>query len=182
MKHLLKTTIITATLAGLSFGATTASAGHHGDKSQKVDIVATAMSNDDLSTLVAAVKQADLVATLQSEGPFTVFAPTNAAFDKLPVGTVATLLKDENKVALAGVLTYHVVGAKVKAKKLIHLISDNDGRYDIETVNGDILSASIVDGSVILTDTQGNTSKVIATDIKTSNGVVHVIDRVVLPN
>jgi uncharacterized surface protein with fasciclin (FAS1) repeats len=181
MKNLLKTTLITATLAGLSFGATTAYAGHH-DEMKKVDIVATAIATDDLSTLVAAVTQAGLVETLQGDGPFTVFAPTNAAFDKLPEGTVATLLKDENKAMLTGILTYHVVGAKVKAGKLTGLITANSGSYAIDTVNGDQLVASIVDGSVILTDTKGNTSKIIATDIKTSNGVVHLIDTVVMPN
>ena len=181
MKNLFKTTVIAATLAGLSIGATTASAGHH-EKMKKADIVATAAANDDLSTLVAAVTQADLVTTLQSDGPFTVFAPNNAAFDKLPAGTVDTLLLDENKETLAGILTYHVVGAKVKSGKLMGLIKANGNNYEIETVNGGTLSASIVDGSIILTDATGGTSKVIAADVKTSNGVVHVIDTVVLPN
>jgi uncharacterized surface protein with fasciclin (FAS1) repeats len=181
MKNILKTTTIALALTGLSFGASNAYAGNYA-KMKKADIVETAVSNDNLSTLVAAVTQAGLVETLQGDGPFTVFAPTNAAFAKLPEGTVETLLKDENKDVLAGILTYHVVGAKVKAGKLGGLIQANGGNYTIETVNGDPLVASVVDGSVILTDTQGNTSTVIATDIKTSNGVVHVIDTVVLPN
>lgn len=180
MKNLLKTTIVTAAAASIAFGAITASAGHH-EKMKKADIVETAVGNPDLSTLVAAVTQADLVTTLQSDGPFTVFAPTNAAFDKLPEGTVATLLKDENKDMLAGILTYHVVGAKVKSGKLMGLIKANDNHFDIETVNGGTLAASIMDGSIVLTDENGGTSKVIAADVKTSNGVVHIIDTVVLP-
>ena len=181
MKNLLKTTIVTAALAGLALGTTTASAGDY-NKMKKADIVETAVATPDLSTLVAAVTQADLVTTLQSDGPFTVFAPTNAAFDKLPDGTVATLLKDENKPKLANILTYHVVGAKVKSGKLMGLIKANDNHFDIEMVNGGTLAASIVDGSIILTDENGGTSKVVAADVKTSNGVVHVIDTVVLPN
>jgi len=179
-EKLFKTTLITAALAGMAFGATTASAGDH-SKMKKADIVETAVGNPDLSTLVAAVTQADLVATLQSDGPFTVFAPTNAAFEKLPEGTVATLLKEENKATLAGILTYHVVGAKVKSGKLKGLIKANNNHFDIETVNGGTLAASIVDGSIVLTDENGGTSTVIAADVKTSNGVVHVIDTVVLP-
>jgi len=181
MKNIFKTTALTLTVAALGLGATTASAGHH-EKMKKADIVATAVANDDLSTLVAAVTQADLVTTLQGDGPFTVFAPTNAAFDKLPAGTVENLLKDENKEALAGVLTYHVVGAKVKAGKLVGMIQAGGGTASIPTVNGDVLTASLVGDTVVLTDTQGNTSNVIATNIKTSNGVVHVIDTVVLPH
>ncbi len=145
------------------------------------DIVAVASGNEDFSTLVAAVQAAGLVETLQGEGPFTVFAPNNAAFAKLPEGTVEGLLKPESKDALTGILTYHVVAGAVDAETLVGAINDNDGTYTVETVSGGKLEASIVDGNVVLTDANGNQSTVIATDVKASNGLIHVIDTVVLP-
>lgn len=145
-------------------------------------IVAVAVATEDLSTLVAAVTAADLVETLSSEGPFTVFAPPNSAFEKLPEGTVASLLEPEQKDALTGVLTYHVVAGEVMAADLVAAIQgEEDGTFEITTVNGAILTASIVDGAPILTDAAGNTSSIIATDIDASNGVVHLIDTVVMP-
>lgn len=144
-------------------------------------IVTIAAGNDDLSTLVAAVTAADLVETLNSDGPFTVFAPPNAAFAKLPEGTVETLLMPENKATLAGVLTYHVVAGEVMAASLVQAITDNGGTFTITTVNGADLTASIVDGNVVLTDAAGGTAIVTATDIDASNGVVHLIDTVVMP-
>ena len=144
-------------------------------------IVTIAASNDDLSTLVAAVTAADLVETLNSDGPFTVFAPPNSAFAKLPEGTVETLLMPENKATLAGVLTYHVVAGEVMAADLVQAITDNGGTYTVTTVNGAALTASIVDGNVVLTDAAGGTATVTATDIDASNGVVHLIDTVVMP-
>lgn len=145
-------------------------------------IVAVAIATEDLSTLVAAVTAADLVDTLSSDGPFTVFAPPNSAFDKLPDGTVASLLEPEQKDALTGILTYHVVAGTVTAADLVAAIQgDEDGSFEITTVNGGILAASIVDGAPVLTDAAGNTSSIIATDIEASNGVVHLIDTVVLP-
>ena len=145
-------------------------------------IVTIAAGTDDLSTLVAAVTAADLVDTLNSDGPFTVFAPTNSAFDKLPDGTVANLLEPAQKDALTGVLTYHVVSGEVMAADLVAAITaEDDGVFDITTVNGATLSASIVDGAPILTDAAGNTSAITATDIDASNGVVHLIDTVVMP-
>lgn len=145
-------------------------------------IVAIAAGTEDLSTLVAAVTAASLVETLNSDGPFTVFAPPNSAFEKLPEGTVENLLLPEQKEALAGVLTYHVVSGEVMAADLVAAISaEEDGVFEITTVNGAVLSASIVDGAPILTDAAGNTSNIIATDIDASNGVVHLIDTVVLP-
>jgi uncharacterized surface protein with fasciclin (FAS1) repeats len=144
-------------------------------------IVVIAAGNDDLSTLVAAVTAADLVDTLNSDGPFTVFAPPNSAFAKLPEGTVESLLLPENKSALAGVLTYHVVAGEVMAADLVQAITDNGGTYTVTTVNGAALTASIVDGNVILTDAAGGTATVTATDIDASNGVVHLIDTVVMP-
>ena len=144
-------------------------------------IVAVAAGNDALSTLVAAVTAADLVDTLNSDGPFTVFAPPNDAFAKLPEGTLETLLLPENKATLAGILTYHVVAGEVMAADLVQAITDNGGTYTVPTVNGADLTASIVDGNVILTDATGGTATVIATDIDASNGVVHLIDTVVMP-
>lgn len=148
---------------------------------QSKTIVGVAASNADFSTLVAAVKAADLVDVLSSEGPFTVFAPTNDAFGKLPEGTVATLLKPENKAKLQDILKYHVVSGKVMAADVVNLIKDNNGKATIITVNGDSLTAEIKDGSVYLVDSSGNWSKVAATDVDASNGVIHVIDTVLLP-
>jgi len=145
-------------------------------------IVAVAAGTDDLSTLVAAVTAAGLVDTLNSDGPFTVFAPPNSAFEKLPEGTVASLLVPDQKDALTGILTYHVVSGEVMAADLVAAIgAEEDGTLKITTVNGAILTASIVDGAPILTDAAGNTSSIIATDIDASNGVVHLIDTVVMP-
>ena len=138
-------------------------------------IVEIASGNDDFSTLVAAVTAADLVETLSGDGPFTVFAPTNAAFEALPDGTVDTLLEPENKDQLAGILTYHVVAGKVMAADL------SDGQ-EVETVQGGILTVGIDGDTVTLTDENGGTVNVVDTDIEASNGVIHVIDGVVLPS
>jgi len=145
------------------------------------DIVDVAASNEAFSTLVTAVKAADLVETLKSEGPFTVFAPTNEAFDKLPEGTVAMLLKEENKEQLTAVLTYHVVAGKITARDLLKAINASNGSFKINTVQGQVLIASIYEGNVILTDANGNASTITATDVTASNGVIHVINNVVLP-
>jgi uncharacterized surface protein with fasciclin (FAS1) repeats len=144
-------------------------------------IVDVAVGSADHTTLVAAVKAAGLVATLQSAGPFTVFAPTNAAFAKLPNGTVETLLKAENKATLAKILTYHVVAGNLNAAAVVKAIKDAKGSLSIKTVSGGTLVASIKDGKVILTDENGGVSTVVATDLGASNGVIHVIDSVVLP-
>jgi uncharacterized surface protein with fasciclin (FAS1) repeats len=145
-------------------------------------VVDVAISSKDHTTLVAAVKAADLVSTLQSAGPFTVFAPTNAAFAKLPAGTVATLLKPENKATLAKILTYHVVAGNLDAATVIKVITDAKGSLKVKTVSGGTLVASIENGKVILTDEKGGKATVIVADLKAGNGVVHVIDSVVLPN
>lgn len=147
----------------------------------KKDIVDVAAGSADHTTLVAAVKAADLVNTLKSKGPFTVFAPTNAAFEKLPEGTVATLLKPENKAALAGILTYHVVPGNLDAKTVLNAISKGNGKAVVTTVAGGKLSASIEDGKVVLTDENGGKATVTATDLNGTNGVIHVIDAVLLP-
>ena len=144
-------------------------------------IVDIAVGSKDHSTLVAAVKAADLVATLQSAGPFTVFAPTNAAFAKLPAGTVEFLLKPENKATLAKILTYHVVAGNLDAAAVLKAIKDGKGKVTLKTVSGGTLTASIKDGKVILTDEKGGIATVTATDLKAGNGVIHVIDAVVLP-
>ncbi|HEY1020107.1 MAG TPA: fasciclin domain-containing protein [Sediminibacterium sp.] len=144
-------------------------------------VVDIAVGSKDHSTLVAAVKAADLVSTLQSAGPFTVFAPTNAAFAKLPAGTVENLLKAENKATLAKVLTYHVVAGNLDAAAVVKAITDGNGKAVVKTVSGGSLTASLKDGKVILTDENGATATVVATDLKAGNGVIHVIDGVVLP-
>ena len=167
-----------AIVAAVSFAFTNLS---NNTKNSDDTIVAIAASNKNFSTLVAAVKAADVVNTLNSEGPFTVFAPVNDAFSKLPEGTVANLLKPENKKLLTSILTYHVVAGEFKAKDVIKAINDNNGTFDIKTVQGGQLSASLKDGKVILTDEKGNISTVVLTDVDASNGVVHAIDTVVMP-
>ena len=145
------------------------------------NIVGVAAGNDAFSTLVAAVTAADLVGTLSSEGPFTVFAPTNDAFAKLPAGTVEGLLKPESKDALTGILTYHVVAGKFEAAAVIEAITANDGKFTVPTVQGGSIDLSLQDGSVILTDANGGTATVIIPDVAASNGVIHAIDTVVMP-
>lgn len=146
------------------------------------DIVDFAAASPDFSTLVTAVKAAGLVDTLKGAGPFTVFAPTNEAFAKLPAGTVETLVKPENKETLTKILTYHVVSGRVTAKQLIALIKKNHGKASIKTVQGGTLTASLSGSSVILTDEKGGTATVTKTDVFVKNGVIHVIDTVVMPN
>lgn len=144
-------------------------------------IVGVAAGNDNFSTLVAAVKAADLVDVLNGEGPFTVFAPVNAAFAKLPEGTLSSLLKPEMKETLTSILTYHVVAGEFKAADVIKAINDNGGTFTIPTVQEGALLASLQDGKVILTDQKGSTSTVVMTDVAASNGVIHAIDTVVMP-
>ena len=145
------------------------------------DIVSVAAGSRDHTTLVAAVKAADLVATLQGKGPFTVFAPTNAAFNKLPAGTVDNLLKPENKVVLTSILTYHVVAGNLDAAAVVAAIKKGNGKAVLTTVNGAKLTASLEGKNVILTDEKGGKATVTATNLKASNGVIHVIDTVVMP-
>lgn len=145
------------------------------------DVVDVAVSSKDHTTLVAAVKAADLVNTLKGEGPFTIFAPTNTAFEALPKGTLASLLKPEAKSKLSAILTYHVVAGNFKAADVIAAIKKGGGKFVINTVNGGSLTASLKGENVILTDANGNVATITATDLKASNGVIHVIDSVVLP-
>jgi uncharacterized surface protein with fasciclin (FAS1) repeats len=144
-------------------------------------VVDVAVGSKAHTTLVAAVKAADLVGTLQSAGPFTVFAPTNEAFAKLPKGTVETLLKPENKSTLTTILTYHVVAGNLDAASVVKAINDGKGKVTLKAVSGGTLTASLKNGKVILTDEKGGTATVTATDLKAGNGIVHVIDAVVLP-
>ncbi len=162
----LKTTL--AALCALFVSGLTAQADHHKEAKAAGDIVAVAAGNDDFSTLVAAVKAAGLVETLQGDGPFTVFAPTNAAFAKLPAGTVENLLKPENKAKLVAILTYHVVSGKVMAADV------KPGA--VKTVEGSSAMLKAADGKVMI-----DGATVTATDIAASNGVIHVIDTVIMP-
>jgi len=145
------------------------------------NIIENAVNSKDHTTLVAAVKAAGLVETLQGAGPFTVFAPTNAAFDLLPAGTVATLLKPENNSMLAGILTYHVVAGKFDAAAVGKMIKEGKGKAEIKTVAGGILTASVNGKKVILTDEKGGVATVTIANVFQSNGVIHVIDHVLLP-
>lgn len=154
---------------GFTFSVT-AIAGDHGMKQTKSDIVGTAVAAGDFKTLAAALEAADLISTLQGEGPFTVFAPTDEAFSKLPEGTVENLLKPENREQLISILTYHVVPGKVMASDVVTL-------SEATTVNGSNISIAVQDGNVRI-----NEATVVAADVDATNGVIHVIDSVILPN
>jgi len=145
------------------------------------NIVENAVNSKDHTTLVAAVKAADLVDVLMSEGPFTVFAPTNNAFDKLPKGTVETLVMAENKATLQTILKYHVVSGKWNAKDVTKLIKEGKGKATITTVSGGTLTAWMKGKDIYITDENGNSAKVTIADVNQSNGVIHVIDTVLLP-
>ncbi|MCB1386989.1 MAG: fasciclin domain-containing protein [Nitratireductor sp.] len=145
------------------------------------NIVENAMNSADHTTLVAAVKAAGLVETLQGDGPFTVFAPTNAAFEKLPDGAVDNLLKPENKDQLAKVLTCHVVAANAMSDAIGKMIADDGGTHPVPTVGGCTLQARMDGEAITLTDENGNVATVTVADVAQSNGVIHVIDTVVLP-
>ncbi|MEJ7848835.1 MAG: fasciclin domain-containing protein [Pyrinomonadaceae bacterium] len=145
------------------------------------DIIDNAVNSKDHTTLVAAVKAAGLVETLKGAGPFTVFAPVNAAFDKLPAGTVDTLLKPGSKKALTGILTYHVVAGKQDAAAIAKAIETGSGKATFKTVAGGTLTASMEGTNVILTDEKGGKSKVTIADVMQSNGVIHVVDSVLMP-
>ena len=145
------------------------------------DIIDNAVNSKDHTTLVAAVKAAGLVETLKGAGPFTVFAPTNAAFAALPAGTVDTLLKPENKATLSGILTYHVVAGKVDAAALTKMIADGKGTASLKTVAGGTLTAKTAGGKVMIMDEKGGSATVTIADAYQSNGVIHVVDKVLLP-
>ena len=145
------------------------------------NIVENAMNSKDHTTLVAAVKAAGLVETLQGKGPFTVFAPTNEAFAALPKGTVEDLLKPENKAKLTKILTCHVVAANASSMAVMKMVKDDGGAHKVKTVGGCMLTLKDKDGKVTVTDENGNTAHVTIADVKQSNGVIHVIDKVLLP-
>jgi uncharacterized surface protein with fasciclin (FAS1) repeats len=170
MKNILKSVLLSASVILTSFV-----------NAQSSDVVDIAISSKDHTTLVAAVKAADLVTTLKGTGPFTVFAPSNSAFDKLPKGTVENLLKPESKAALVKLLIYHVVSGKLMASDVLTAIKAGKGKAVVKTIQGEDLTATLVDGKVILTDAKGGKSTVTAADLNATNGVVHVIDSVVMP-
>lgn len=144
-------------------------------------IVENAVNSADHTTLVAAVKAAGLVETLSGTGPFTVFAPTNAAFEKLPAGTVDTLLRPENRATLQSVLTYHVVPGRVTAADLMRMIRSGGGQARLTTVQGGTLTARMMGDRVMLADAKGGMTHVTQADVMQSNGVIHVVDTVVMP-
>jgi len=144
-------------------------------------IVDVAVGNEDFSTLVAALTAADLVGALQGEGPFTVFAPTNAAFAKVDAATLASLLKPENKKALSNILTYHVVSGKLDAKAVVAALKKGKGTVELKALNGQTLTVMQKDGKIWLKDQSNNYSEITSTDVMASNGVIHVINSVVMP-
>jgi uncharacterized surface protein with fasciclin (FAS1) repeats len=146
------------------------------------NIIENAVNSKDHTTLVAAVKAAGLVETLEGPGPFTVFAPTNEAFDKLPAGTVDTLLKPENQAQLKKILTYHVVAGKLTSKDIAKQIKAGGGKAMLTTVEGGTLTATMQGGKLVLTDEKGGTSTVTIPNVIQSNGVIHVVDTVLMPN
>jgi uncharacterized surface protein with fasciclin (FAS1) repeats len=145
------------------------------------DIIDNAVNSKDHTTLVAAVMAAGLVDTLKGPGPFTVFAPTNASFAALPAGTVDTLLKPENKSMLASILTYHVVAGRVDSAALAQMIRAGNGRALLKTVNGGTLVATMSGSNVLITDAKGGSATVTIADVYQSNGVIHVVNKVLLP-
>ena len=168
--------------AGTVMTTAPALANHHKTAAKaQPNIVEAAMGTGVHNTLVAAVKAAGLVDTLSSPGPFTIFAPTDTAFAKLPDGTVATLVKPESKAALTGILTYHAVAGEVKAADLIALINKHGGSATLDTVSGGKLTARLSGDTVVITDAAGRATAVTQTDVDVSNGVIHVTDGVFLP-
>lgn len=190
MNKLTLTSVVALSLLGSAFAAAptlrtqegTVNVGGNAMFPRKT-IVENAINSKDHTTLVAAVKAAGLVDVLASKGPFTVFAPVNTAFTLLPDGTVETLLKPENKAALTGVLTYHVVAGRVDSKMLMKMIEKGGGHADLKTVAGGTLKA-MMNGprNITITDEKGGTANISTYDVYQSNGVIHVIDRVLLPN
>lgn len=181
---------ITSTAAGLGFAAMSLPAAYAGEHTTMVggaamypskNIIQNAVNSKDHTTLVAAVKAAGLVDTLEGPGPFTVFAPTNAAFAKLPAGTVDTLLKPENKDKLSSILTYHVVAGRMSKAELIAKIKSMGGKAELKTVQGGSLWVSADMGSLWVWDENGGKAKVTIADVMQSNGVIDVVDTVLMP-
>lgn len=182
-KNLFKIAFASAALASVASVGHAHSHGHsqHAMAAPKTNIVEAAVATPDLSTLVTAVKAAGLVETLASPGPFTVFAPTNAAFGKLPAGTVETLVKPANKGTLTTVLTYHVVAGTFDSKAIAAAIKSGNGKATLTTVQGQKLIASMHGDKLVVTDAKGGKSTVALADLRQKNGVVHVIDSVLMP-
>ncbi|MBA3325422.1 MAG: fasciclin domain-containing protein [Rhodobacteraceae bacterium] len=183
MLQTLKTAALAAVLLGSAASAGLAANPMVGGAAmfETRNIVENAVNSKDHTTLVAAVQAAGLVDTLAGPGPFTVFAPTNAAFADLPDGTVDTLLMPENKGMLTGVLTYHVVAGRLTAEDLAARIAAGDGVYIFETVNGTKISAQMRGDTIYIGDKSGNNATITISDVNQSNGVIHVLDRVLLP-
>ena len=181
----IKLFMVTLIMATVSFTAAAQCNSHHkkvkSSYHERNDIIDVASSLDQFSTLTTAVKVSGLVSVLQGEGPFTVLAPTNAAFAKLASGTVESLLQPSSKDQLTKILTYHVIAGKFRAKDIINAIKASGGSFTVETVSGDKLKARLSGSNVILEDENGGISAVTQTDVTASNGVIHVIDSVVLP-
>lgn len=182
LRHALVALAITLPLATTSFAQGTAPVTVGGAPMfANKDIVDNAVNSKDHTTLVAAVKAAGLVDTLKSAGPFTVFAPVNSAFAMLPAGTVDTLLKPENKAALTKVLTFHVVPGRIDAKTLVGMIKSGGGKAMLKTVAGENLVATQIGDTVVISDSKGTMSNVTTADVFQSNGVIHVVSKVLLP-
>jgi uncharacterized surface protein with fasciclin (FAS1) repeats len=181
MKKIAQMCVLTLLAASALVAATNPMVGGH-EMFPSKNIVQNALNSEDHTTLVAAVKAAGLVDTLQGPGPFTVFAPTNEAFAKLPAGTVDTLLMTENKDTLTKVLTYHVVAGRMDSKDIARAIKAGNGKAELNTVSGGKLWASMQGKDLILTDEKGGMATVTIANVYQSNGVIHVIDGVLLPN
>jgi uncharacterized surface protein with fasciclin (FAS1) repeats len=181
MKKITQMLIVTLVAASAMLAANNPMVGGH-EMFPSKNIVQNALNSDDHTTLVAAVKAAGLVDTLEGPGPFTVFAPTNEAFAKLPAGTVDTLLMAENKATLTKVLTYHVVAGKMDSKDIAKAIKAGNGKATLTTVSGGKLWASMSGKDLVLTDEKGGTARVTISNVSQSNGVIHVIDTVLMPN
>jgi uncharacterized surface protein with fasciclin (FAS1) repeats len=171
--------VLSVIMTTLSYGQTKME--ESAEMSPSKNIVESAIESEVHTTLVAAIKAADLVETLSSEGPFTVFAPTNAAFGNLPEGTVETLLKPENIKQLQTVLTYHVIAGKFSASDVVAAIKKGYGKAELKTVSGGMITATLDGESVKIKDSKGNVATVTLADLNQSNGVIHVIDTVLLP-
>lgn len=186
MKRLLAVTLLA--VATLTLGMPTTSAQKQNPMVggaamfRNKDIIDNAVNSPIHTTLVAAVKAAGLVDTLKGKGPFTVFAPTNDAFNKLPAGTVDTLVMPENKQMLTSILTYHVVAGRLDAKELMKRIKKGNGTAMLKTVNGETLTVTMSGNNVMLQDKKGNTATVTTANVYQSNGVIHVVDTVLMPS
>ena len=181
MKKIVQMCVFTLVAAATLLAANNPMVGGH-EMFPSKNIVQNALNSDDHTTLVAAVKAAGLVDTLEGPGPFTVFAPTNEAFAKLPAGTVDTLLMTENKATLTKILTYHVVSGRMDSKEIAKAIKAGNGRAELTTVSGGKLWAGMEGKDIVLTDEKGGMAKVTIANVTQSNGVIHVIDAVLLPN